>query len=119
MQDSCTLAAAITEESRCRRRQLPRHPLVSRAPAAADCVTNIAWRHSFPPSQTWCRGKKLWESEALCMDCHSFSWRSYKDPDFLFPHEMEKLRFPILRKTNGDASNVAASSAVAAATTVS
>ena len=33
--------------------------------------------------QTWCRGKKQFESEILCTDCHMFSWRSYSDPDFL------------------------------------
>ena len=25
--------------------------------------------------QTWCRGKKTWEAESLCMDCLAFSWR--------------------------------------------
>ena len=43
--------------------------------------------------QTWCRGKKLWESELLCLDCHHFSWRSYKDPDFKTPEEFERDRW--------------------------
>ena len=44
-------------------------------------------------TQTWCRGKKLWESELLCLDCHKFSWRSYKDPDFKTPEEYERDRW--------------------------
>ena len=43
--------------------------------------------------QTWCRGKKTWESELLCLDCHHFSWRSYKDPDFKTPEEYERDRW--------------------------
>ena len=27
--------------------------------------------------QEWCRGNKSWTAEALCMDCHCFSWRAY------------------------------------------
>ncbi len=72
--------------------------------------------------QTWCRGKKQWESETLCCDCHAFSWRSYscvahparvllrlahaltwlvpaahgRDPDFLLPEEYEKRRWDAL-----------------------
>jgi len=38
-------------------------------------------------SQTWCRGKKHWESETLCLDCHNFSWRAYRDPDFKTPED--------------------------------
>ena len=40
--------------------------------------------------QTWCRGQRQWESETLCLDCHSFSWRAYSDPGFLVPEEYEK-----------------------------
>ena len=40
--------------------------------------------------QTWCRGKKHWESETLCLDCHNFSWRAYRDPDFKTPEDNEK-----------------------------
>ena len=40
-----------------------------------------AMEHHF--MQTWCRGKKQFESELLCNDCHMFSWRSYSDPDFM------------------------------------
>lgn len=42
--------------------------------------------------QTWCRGKKQFESELLCTDCHMFSWRSYSDPDFMLPEEYDKVR---------------------------
>ena len=44
-------------------------------------------------AQTWCRGKKKWESETLCLDCHHFSWRSYCDPDFKTPEDYEKERW--------------------------
>lgn len=27
------------------------------------------------------------------MDCHTFSWRSYKDPDFKTPEEFERDRW--------------------------
>ena len=43
--------------------------------------------------QTWCRGKKKFESETLCLDCHYFSWRSYCDPDFKTPEEYEKAKW--------------------------
>ena len=43
--------------------------------------------------QTWCRGKRRWESETLCLDCHSFSWRKYCDPGFTTPSEYEKQRW--------------------------
>jgi hypothetical protein len=46
--------------------------------------------------QTWCRGKKLWESEVLCLDCHKFSFRAYKDPDFKTPEQYEKERWETL-----------------------
>ncbi|PNW81318.1 hypothetical protein CHLRE_07g350926v5 [Chlamydomonas reinhardtii] len=41
-------------------------------------------------TQTWCRGKRLWASESLCMACHAFSFRSYADPDFKTPEQYEK-----------------------------
>ena len=50
------------------------------------------------PAQTWCRGKKKWESELLCMDCHSFTWRDYADPDFKTPEEYERERWEQLMK---------------------
>ena len=43
--------------------------------------------------QTWCRGKKKFESETLCLDCHLYSWRSYADPDFMYPEEYEKEKW--------------------------
>lgn len=48
--------------------------------------------------QTWCRGKKWWESETLCLDCHKFSWRDYRDPDFMTPEDFEKQRWEALVK---------------------
>jgi hypothetical protein len=50
-----------------------------------------------PPAavQTWCRGKKKWESECLCLDCHMFSWRDYSDPDYKTPEEYEKDRWTV------------------------
>ena len=50
--------------------------------------------------QTWCRGKKKWQSEILCMECHMFTWRSYKDPDFLTPEEYEKQRWEKMAAEN-------------------
>jgi hypothetical protein len=46
--------------------------------------------------QTWCRGKRVWESESLCLDCHRFSWRGYRDPDFKTPEQYEKERWGAL-----------------------
>ena len=47
------------------------------------------------PFQTWCRGKKKWESECLCLECHCFSFRSYCDPDFKTPEDYEKERWQV------------------------
>jgi hypothetical protein len=46
--------------------------------------------------QTWCRAKKKWESETLCLDCHGYSWREYCDPDFKTPEDYEKERWTAL-----------------------
>ncbi len=46
--------------------------------------------------QTWCRGKKMWESESQCLDCLHFSWRAYRDPDYLTPEEHEKAHWTTL-----------------------
>lgn len=43
--------------------------------------------------QTWCRAKKCWEAESLCMSCQRFSWRSYRDPDFKTPEQYEAERW--------------------------
>jgi hypothetical protein len=40
--------------------------------------------------QTWCRGRKHWESESLCLACHAFSRHAYRDADFESPEEAEK-----------------------------
>merc|ERR1711879_404631 len=59
--------------------------------ACLQCGSDHTKEHHF--IQTWCRGKKKWESEILCLDCHCFSWRSYCDPDFLLPEDYEKLKW--------------------------
>lgn len=46
--------------------------------------------------QTWCRGKKHWESELLCLDCHKFTWRAYRDPDFKTPEEYDREKWEAL-----------------------
>lgn len=43
--------------------------------------------------QTWCRAKKCWEAESLCLACQRFSWRSYRDPDFKTPEQYEAERW--------------------------
>jgi hypothetical protein len=62
-----------------------------RFPDCLACGGAATKEHHF--MQTWCRGKKQFESETLCMDCHMFSWRSYSDPDFLLPEEYDKVRW--------------------------
>ena len=60
-------------------------------PECLKCGSENTKEHHF--IQTWCRGKKKWESETLCLDCFSYSWRSYSDPDFLLPEDYEKLKW--------------------------
>jgi len=60
-------------------------------PNCLACGSNNTKEHHF--NQTWCRGKKLWESELLCLDCHMWSWRSYRDPDFMMPEDYEKEKW--------------------------
>lgn len=62
-----------------------------RFPECLACDGTATKEHHF--MQTWCRGKKQFESETLCMDCHMFSWRSYSDPDFMLPEEYDKVRW--------------------------
>ncbi|KAL4855996.1 hypothetical protein ACK3TF_003441 [Chlorella vulgaris] len=69
-------------------------------PECLQCGSKNSKEHHF--TQTWCRGKKKWESECLCLDCHSFSFRSYCDPDFKTPEDVEKERWQALVK--GDTS---------------
>ncbi|GMH40985.1 hypothetical protein BSKO_08895 [Bryopsis sp. KO-2023] len=68
-------------------------------PECLSCGSKSTKEHHF--TQTWCRGKKKWESETLCLDCHRFSWRSYCDPDFLTPEEYEKKRWQDLVASQG------------------
>ena len=56
-----------------------------------NCGSKNTKEHAF--TQTWCRGKKKWDSECLCLDCHMFSRRQYCDPDFKTPEEYEKERW--------------------------
>lgn len=60
-------------------------------PDCLNCGSKNTKEHHF--NQTWCRGKKKFESEILCLDCHMYSWRSYSDPDFKMPEEYEKDRW--------------------------
>ena len=62
-----------------------------RFPDCLACGSTATKEHHF--MQTWCRGKKQFESELLCNDCHMFSWRSYSDPDFMLPEEYDKVRW--------------------------
>ena len=39
------------------------------------------------------RGRKHWESEALCLGCLAFSHRAYRDPDFMSPEEHTKRQW--------------------------
>lgn len=79
--------------------------VASIAAVLTGSITSITIRRqpSMPPArpapppcgQTWCRGKKKWESECLCLECHSFSFRSYCDPDFKTPEDYEKERWQV------------------------
>jgi len=60
-------------------------------PECLHCGGAATKEHAF--TQTWCRGKKRWDSEAVCMDCHMFSRRQYCDPDFKTPEDYEKERW--------------------------
>ena len=62
-----------------------------RFPDCLACQSVSTKEHHF--TQTWCRGKRQFESELLCSDCHMFSWRSYSDPDFMLPEEYDKIRW--------------------------
>ena len=57
-------------------------------PDCLACGSLNTKEHHF--MQSWCRGKKKFESELLCMDCYMFSWRSYSDPDFKTPEDFQK-----------------------------
>lgn len=57
-------------------------------PDCAACGSDNTKEHHF--SQSWCRGKKLWESECICLDCAQFTYRAYRDPDFATPEQIEK-----------------------------
>ncbi|KAK2079746.1 hypothetical protein QBZ16_002141 [Prototheca wickerhamii] len=67
-------------------------------PECLVCGSHNTKEHHF--TQTWCRGKKKWESETVCLDCHSFSKRSYSDPDFKTPEEYDKDRWQELVASN-------------------
>jgi len=69
-----------------------------RFPDCLSCGSTNTKEHHF--QQSWCRGKKQFESELLCLDCHMFSWRSYSDPDFMTPEEHEKFKWEKMVKEN-------------------
>ena len=61
------------------------HPLLT---ACISCKGINTKEHHF--MQTWCRSCVQWEAEILCLDCHGFSHRSFKDPNFKTPAQHEK-----------------------------
>eukprot|EP00775_Hariotina_reticulata_P006625 gene6625-6853_t len=63
-------------------------------PTCLACSSSNTKEHAF--TQTWCKGKRDWELESVCLDCHMFSWRRYRDPDFKTPEEYEKERWTSL-----------------------
>lgn len=63
-------------------------------PDCLGCGSRNTKEHAF--TQTWCRGKRVWEAESLCLDCHRFSWRHYRDPDFKTPEEHDKATWTAL-----------------------
>jgi hypothetical protein len=69
-----------------------------RFPDCLSCGSTNTKEHHF--SQTWCRGKKKFESETICCECHMWSWRSYADPDFLSPEEYDKLKWEKMVQEN-------------------
>ncbi len=58
-------------------------------PDCLSCGSLRTREHHF--RQEWCRGTKKWTAEALCLDCHAWSWRSYSDPGFMVGEDYEKL----------------------------
>ena len=50
--------------------------------------------------QTWCRSAKHWTSETLCLDCQSWSWRSYCDPEYMTSEDHEKLMWEKMVRAN-------------------
>jgi 5-methylcytosine-specific restriction endonuclease McrA len=66
-------------------------------PACANCGGTGATReHHFV--QTWCRGKKTWDAESLCVACGAFTRRRYVDPDFRTPEQVEAAAWAELMK---------------------
>ena len=74
-------------------------------PECLNCGGSRTKEHAF--TQTWCRGKKTWDAEALCLDCHMFSRRTYRDPDFKTPEDYEKERWEALVRGEGGAGGAA------------
>lgn len=71
----------------------PRFALLSNDdfPDCLSCGSLETKEHHFV--QSWCRGRKRWESETFCCQCHAWNWRSYADPEFLMPEDFERLRW--------------------------
>ncbi|KAI8464763.1 MAG: hypothetical protein J3K34DRAFT_380210 [Monoraphidium minutum] len=63
-------------------------------PECLACSSANTKEHYF--TQTWCRGKRVWECESVCLDCLQYSFRAYRDPDFQTPEEFEKARWTAL-----------------------
>lgn len=60
-------------------------------PECLACGSRNTKEHYF--TQTWCRGKRVWECESVCLDCLKFSFRGYRDPDFKTPEQFDKERW--------------------------
>lgn len=56
-------------------------------PDCLGCGSTATKEHAF--TQSWCQGKRKWEAESVCLDCHVFSWRRYADPDYKEPAQLE------------------------------
>jgi hypothetical protein len=90
------LLAARTSLRSAARGALPHAPLQAHWLPSIPCRPCPLLAPSFPsplPRQTWCRGKRVWEAESVCLDCLQFSHRAYRDPDFQTPEEFEKERW--------------------------
>jgi hypothetical protein len=75
-------------------------------PECLHCGGTATKEHAF--TQTWCRGKKKWDAECLCLDCHMFTRRTYCDPDFKTPEDYEKERWEAMVRAQPDAAAAAA-----------
>lgn len=57
-------------------------------PECLGCGSKATKEHHF--TQTWCRGKRMWESECICLDCQNWSFRAYKCA-MIIAHQLARL----------------------------